>query len=307
MKIEETVEEYEPFIDAHHHFWDLGRNNHPWLQQAPLADFRYGDYSALRRNYLPADLLGDMAGVVPCASVHVEAEWARPECVEETRWLHKLAEQHALPTVIVAYAPLDAENVGEVLGAQAAQPRVRGIRHKPAVTSSAQDMRRGAVGSMDDTSWRDGYALLGRHGLSFDLQAPWWHLEQAADLAQDFPMTPLILNHAGLPADRSAAGLAAWRKALAQLADLPNTAIKLSGMGQRGQPWPQQENIVLIREAIAIFGYSRCMFASNFPVDSLVTTYPVLFATFQQAIASYSAKERRALLQDNARRFYRIP
>ena len=41
-------------VDAHQHFWDLTRNPYPWLQGEPIA-FRYGDYTALRRNYLPAD------------------------------------------------------------------------------------------------------------------------------------------------------------------------------------------------------------------------------------------------------------
>ena len=40
-------------VDAHHHFWDLGRNYHPWLCDEPMIPFRYGDYSALRRNFMP--------------------------------------------------------------------------------------------------------------------------------------------------------------------------------------------------------------------------------------------------------------
>jgi predicted TIM-barrel fold metal-dependent hydrolase len=42
---------------------------------------------------------------------------------------------------------------------------------------------------MDDPRWRRGYALLERHGLSYDLQTPWWHLDAAADLAHAFPRT----------------------------------------------------------------------------------------------------------------------
>ena len=34
-------------------------------------------------------------------------------------------------------------------------------------------------------------------------------------LATDFPDTRIILNHAGLPADRSAEGLASWKRAMA--------------------------------------------------------------------------------------------
>ncbi|NDH53314.1 MAG: thioesterase, partial [Betaproteobacteria bacterium] len=38
----------EPFIDAHQHFWDLGRNPYPWLQDPQPIPFRYGDYSTLK-------------------------------------------------------------------------------------------------------------------------------------------------------------------------------------------------------------------------------------------------------------------
>src|SRR5712692_3191832 len=48
-------------VDAHHHFWDLTQRRHPWLTDAPLPAFRYGDYAALRRSYLPDDYGRDTA------------------------------------------------------------------------------------------------------------------------------------------------------------------------------------------------------------------------------------------------------
>jgi len=142
--------------------------------------------------------------------------------------------------------------------------------------------------------------------MSFDLQAPWWNLDQAADLARDFPQTLLVLNHTGLPSDRSDEGLAGWRRALEGLAAQPNTAIKVSGLGQRGLPWTQAANVPLIRDAIMIFGAARCMFASNFPVDSLVADYGTILRGFVTAIADRPGSERRQLLHDNAVRLYRL-
>ena len=63
-----------PIVDAHQHFWDLGRNYLPWLCDEPPIPFRYGDYRALRRNYLPADYLRDAAGHRVVKTVHVETE-----------------------------------------------------------------------------------------------------------------------------------------------------------------------------------------------------------------------------------------
>ncbi|WP_163063636.1 amidohydrolase family protein, partial [Acinetobacter baumannii] len=71
-----------------------------------------------------------------------------------------------------------------------------------------------------------GYARLAAAGLHFELQAPWWHFGEAAELARDFPETLIIVNHAGLPADRSAEGLTAWHAALDALARQPNVVMK---------------------------------------------------------------------------------
>jgi predicted TIM-barrel fold metal-dependent hydrolase len=295
-----------PIVDAHQHFWDIGRNYHPWLVDEAIP-FRYGDYAALRRNYLPADYLADAAGHRIVATVHVEAEWDPRDPVGETRWLAALRERTGFPTVAVAQARLDREDVAEVLTTQAGFAFVRGIRHKPAAAPSPEAIVVGAPGSMGDRRWRDGYARLERHGLAFDLQTPWWHLAEAAALARDFPRTPIIVNHAALPADRSAEGLAAWRAALAIAAREPNIALKLSGLGIRGEPWRREANAAIVRDAIAIFGVERCLFASNFPVDSLVGSFATIYTGFAAIVADMPLAVRRKLFHDNAMRIYRIP
>lgn len=296
----------EPFIDAHQHFWDLGSNPYPWLQDPDPIAFRYGDYTALKRDYLPADLARDTEGFAPAKTVHIEAEWDRANPVNETRWLSRLACKTGRPSASVAHAALDHPEVEAILTQQAAFPLVRGIRHKPVTAGSRAEARRQLPGSMDDERWRRGYALLARHGLSYDLQAPWWNLDQAAALALDFPGTQIIINHTALPADRSPEGLAGWRTAMEQVARCPNVAVKISGLGQRGLPWTQEANVPVIRDAIAIFGAERCMFASNFPVDSLVASYETILSGFVSAIADRPDVERRKMLHDNALRIYRL-
>jgi predicted TIM-barrel fold metal-dependent hydrolase len=295
-----------PIVDAHQHFWVLAERRYPWLAEEPPRAFRYGDTRPLRRDYLPVDYRRDAAGHRVVATVHVEAEHDPCDPLGETRWLETLAARDGLPGALVAQAWLDREDAAEVLAAQAASPRVRGVRHKPAVAESPDAVRRGAPGSMDDPRWRAGYALLARHGLSFDLQAPWWHLPQAAALAADFPETTLVLNHTGLPADRSAEGLAGWRRALATLAAQPNAVCKISGLGMPGQPWTVAANGPLVRDAIAIFGVERCLFASNYPVDRLVAGFDTIFSGFKAIVAERPEAERRALFHDNAVRVYRL-
>jgi predicted TIM-barrel fold metal-dependent hydrolase len=296
-----------PIVDAHQHFWELGHGRYPWLEGEEVIAFRYGDIAPLKRSYLPPDYFADAAGHQIVATVHMEAEWDPADPVGETRWIEGLNRATGFPTVCVAQAWLDRADVAEVLAAQAASPLVRGIRQKPRAAASPEQVQRGAPGSMGDPAWRRGYALLEKHGLSYDLQTPWWHLEEAAEIATAFPRTTLILNHTGLPADRSEAGLAGWRAALRTLAECPNACLKISGLGRKGLPWTLEANGPIIRDAIAIFGADRCLFASNYPVDRLAGPFDTIFSGFREAIADLPPADQRKLFHDNAIRLYRLP
>ncbi len=308
MKSDAEDEAGQPLkiVDAHAHFWNLEKNHYPWLSGPHLIPFRYGDYSALRRSYLPDDYRREARDVRLAGLVHIEAEYDPADPVGETRWLEEISRECGLPSACVCQARLDRDDVEEVLSTQSAFPLVRGVRHKPAAADDPRDARRGKPGSMDCPHWRRGYELLFRFAMSFDLQTPFWHLDAAAELAADFPETQIIINHAGLPADRSAEGLRAWRKALDRVADHDNVALKISGLGLRGRPWTVTDNRPVVRDAIAIFGVDRSAFASNFPVDSLVADYETIFSGFREITKDFMAEETSRLFCDNAIRLYRL-
>ena len=296
-----------PIVDAHQHFWEPARNYHPWLRDEPMIPFRYGDYASIRRAYLPPDYLKDAGRFRVVKTVYVETEWDPADPLGETAYIHGVAREYGLPNAVVAHARLDQPDAADLIAAHAAYPLVRSIRHKPKSAASAHEARRGAAGSMDDPQWRKGYAELHRHGLRFDLQTPWWHMDAALDLARDFPQTQLIVNHAGLPSDRSDAGLAGWRSAMAALAEAPNVAVKLSGIGRgAGVPWLVEENGPIIRTLIELFGAQRCMFASNFPVDSVCASFETIYEGFEASVRHLPEAQRRALFHDNAIRIYNL-
>jgi len=138
------------------------------------------------------------------------------------------------------------------------------------------------------------------------VQTPWWHLDALAELARDFPTTQIVIVHTALPHDRSEEGLAGWRAALEVAAAQPNIAIKISGLGRPGLPWTLTANGPIIRDTINIFGPERCMFASNFPVDGLTGSFPVIYGGFRAAVSNRPIEERRMLFHDNAVRIYRL-
>ncbi|WP_233859289.1 amidohydrolase family protein [Paraburkholderia sp. HD33-4] len=299
----------DAIVDAHHHLWRLGGAvRYPWLQDGyDPAHFMLGDYASLCRDF-DVDAYYRAAGEVPVvASVHVEAECARDDAIAETRWLHEIAARAPLPSAVVAWVDLLAEDADERLAEQAAYPLVRGVRFKPR-TSAAPGVALDGPRTLDDPRWPRALERLAAHGLSWDLRVPFWHLGDAVQCLADGPAVDVVLEHAGLPWDRTKAGLAVWRRGMEALAALPRVVVKLSEFGLRDAAWNEAENRRIIADALAIFGAERCMFASNFPVAGLRVTYPALVRTFAAALASHSwsATAQRAVWHDNAVRIYRI-
>lgn len=295
-----------PIIDAHHHFWDLGLGRHPWLKPDVLIPFRYGDYSAIKKTFMPVDYRAVTGPHRVIASVTMEGEWDESDPVAESRWITQVAETHGTPAAHVARAFLHRADVEEVLAGHAAYPIVRGIRHKPTAAVAPDRIEKGAPGSMSDPAWRRGYGLLARYGLHFELQAPWWHVDELVDLIAAHPETLVVINHTFLPADRSPDGLSGWRAAVKRAASAPNVTIKISGIGLKDRPWSIDDNRGIIRDTIEIFGPDRCLFASNFPVDGLCGSFETIYAGYKEATADLPPADRLKLFHDNAIRVYRL-
>ena len=161
-------------------------------------------------------------------------------------------------------------------------------------------------GSMQDPRWLEGFSRLSKYQLSWDLRVPYWHLAEAAEVAELFPRTQIVLNHTGFPWDRSAEGLKAWRVAMERIARCSNVWLKVSEFGLKDKPWSYSENQVIVQDALSIFGIERCMFASNFPVASLRIDFNTLVNSVAKMINGYSPKQQQDFFVNNAAKFYRL-
>ena len=299
-----------PIVDAHHHFWAVPANPHPWLTELPRIPFRYGDYAAICRDFLPPDYRAARGGHQVLRHVVMEGEWTPDDPLGEALWMRGLARDTGVPHAMAAQVWLDRDDAARVIASYREAPLagfVRSVRHKP--RSTARDRHHATwagAGSMRCERWRRGFALLPGSGLLFELQAPWWHMGEALELARDFPDVGIVVNHAGLPAQRDAASLAQWRAAMERLADAPNVRVKLSGLGVPGRAWTAGLQRPVVDALIAAFGIERCMFASNFPVDGLTVTLDALWSGFKEIAQAREPAERLALFCDNALATYRI-
>jgi predicted TIM-barrel fold metal-dependent hydrolase len=159
---------------------------------------------------------------------------------------------------------------------------------------------------LTDTKWQSGYALLRKYNLSFDLQIYHPQMEDSYRLAERFSDIQIILNHTGMPIDRSPEGLRDWRRAMKRLAGAPNAACKISGLAMTNWRWTADSIRADVLGAIEAFGVDRCMFASNFPVDKLFSSYDAIFDAFKAITRNFSESERLKLFHDNAVRIYRL-
>ena len=296
-----------PTIDPHHHLWDLERHYYPWLSD-PMKPSLVGDYSMLRHSYLAADFLADIARQNVVKSVHLEAGHDKQNPLVETRWLQAIADDprwKGFPHGIVAYADFSDPGVEAVLDGHCAFANMRGIRqilnHHPNPTFNFVDRD-----YLEEPAWCANFGLLKKYRLSFDLQLYFPQMGAAAALARRYPDIQVIINHTGTPVDRDAASILAWRRGMALLAECPNVATKISGLGMVDHHWKVESIRPFVLEAIDLFGVERCMFASNFPVDKMFSDYGVLWNAFRTITAGFTPAERAALFHDNAARFYRL-
>lgn len=292
-------------VDSHHHFQDIETYDYPWLnplRPEPLE----GDLSGIRRNFLPAEY-GEFASSWQIRkSVHVQNGWTDQDPVGETRWISSLIEENDLSTVIVGYADLSHPDVGETLRQHMAFPAFRGVRQ---ILNWHEDDRLRVASRQDlmqQPEWRRGFGALVAEDLSFDLQIYWPQMEMALELAQDYPQSRIVLDHFGMPIDRSAAGMKGWRQALKRLSSAGNVYVKLSGYGLGNPNWSTSEMIPLLQEIIRMFGPHRVMFGSNLPVDLLFSTARQIVKTFEASIAFLPDEDRDRIRHVNAEVFYRF-
>jgi len=296
--------EDHPIIDPHFHIWDLDKHYYPWLSDG-VKPSAFGDYGAINKTYLIQDFLADAKNQNLVKAVHLDVGYDPRDPAGETRWLQQVADVHGFPHGIVGYADLCKADVGDLLDEHMSYANFRGIRQSMNYHPDAAKTYLPEPEISRTRQWRRGFTELARRGLSFDLQIYYWQMEEFLELARAFPDVQIILNHTGMQID-GIDHFEPWRSNLRLLAQAPNIACKISGLGMGDWTWTTQSIRPYVEEAIAAFGIERCMFASNFPVDKLFGSYDKVMDAFKSITAAYSVSEIRALFHDNAARFYRL-
>jgi L-fuconolactonase len=321
---EDVLEPQRRIIDPHHHLW-----HRPGFGSYMLDDL-WADTGSGHR-------------IEQTVFVECRTSWRSdgPEAlrpVGESEFVAEIAQAsaregagRAVIAGIVAHADLRlGDAVVEVLEAHRSASRglLRGIRH-----SGAHDPEPGALtipgrapaGLYALEDFRRGLRALGQQGLPYDT----WHYHHQnrdyAALARAVPETTFVLDHFGTPlgvgrfAGKRAEIFAQWKDDIAEIARCPNVMAKLGGlaMPDNGFGWDKRERPATSDELVAaqrdfylrtieVFGPSRCMFESNFPVDKRSISYRVLWNALKKIASGFSETEKDAMFYENAKRVYRL-
>ncbi|MCT9008253.1 amidohydrolase family protein [Streptomyces rhizosphaerihabitans] len=277
-------------VDAHHHVWDLSVRDQDWITGPELQP--------LRRNFGMADLApeADTAGVDRTVLVQTVT------MADETPELLALAQESPLVAAVVGWTDLTRPDVADELARLREMPggsHLRGIRHQ--------------VQGERDPGWllrpdvRRGLAAVADAGLVYDLVVRPHQLPACARAAAEHPGLTFVLDHLGKP-PIAARAPDPWAAAVRELAALPNTVCKLSGMVTEADParWTPDDLRPYADTVLEAFGPDRTMFGSDWPVCTLAATYGQVVRTAEELTSGLDESERHSVFTGTATRVYGV-
>jgi predicted TIM-barrel fold metal-dependent hydrolase len=279
-------------VDAHVHIWDPARTDwYPYLSHPPAGG--PGDASRMFRPFDVDTYRAESARWHVEKFVNVAAATGRAS-IEETIELDGRAQAGAGPDAIIGGLPptdTATEAIG-LLDRQMTASRFRGVRPMGA--------------NMGPVPEAEVLHALQERNLLFELMAHPDQLELAATQLAGFDDLTVVVEHTGWPRSDSQEERALWQAGIDALAGLgDNVMCKLSGLAMPLQSMAADAFAPWLDHAIEAFGVDRCMFASNFPVDSMYGTFDELYTTFSAVTAGLDGESRAKLFAGNAERVYR--
>ena len=317
---EEIIEPDLPIVDPHHHMWDRPANR--YLFQDLLADTASGHnivatcFEECREMYRadgPQEhkSLGETEFVNGIAAMSASGKYGKTRCIAGIIGNVDLRIGGRAKGILEQHVTISGG-------------RFKGIRNGATwhADPSLQIYCSGAPeGLYRDRNFREGFAGLASLGLSFDAWLFHTQLSDVVDLARAFPQGTIVLNHVGGPlaigpyAGKREEGFAEWRAGIREVADRPNTYVKLGGLAMKltgftffeNDDPPSSQDLEkawrpYIEVCLDAFGPQRSMFESNFPVDKGMCSYPVMWNAFKRIAADARPMRKRRCSAGRQRR-----
>ena len=277
-------------INSHQHFWDPAVTEFTWMTDV---------HKSIRRRFGPEDLRPLLAENGVDASVLVQT-W---HSVDETRDFLAIAASVDFVAGVVGWVDLTDPGVERTVEDLLRRPDGRylvGIRH--------------LVHDEPDPNWllrddvRRGLAVLDRHGLAYDLLLKVREIPAALRTVADFPNLRFVVDHIAKP-NIAANAVSPWSELMGGFkAHRGHVWCKLSGMAEEANwaSWTPEQLQPFVDRVVEVFGPSRCMFGSNWPVCLLAGDYRRIKAALERCLSGLAAAERASVMGGSAIDAYRL-
>lgn len=276
-------------IDAHVHFWGLLSPDKVWIRKK---------IAALQRDFAPEDLkpLMRQAGVEGVVLVQAAPDY------QETDYFLKIAANESMVRGVIGWVNLeeDDDKLEASLRHYEKEAKFKGVRNHPPREFEVKWLR--------DSKVRRGYKKLIQHSLPCDLMVTCKQLRETRELLLELPDLTAIINHGGRPFVMTGE-VEPWASEMRAIARDTNAYCKLSGLVERaGQEWTTDSVRPWVEILLETFGPNRLMFASNWPVMTIMSTYIGWWETLSNILERIGTTtlDRDALLGATAARVYRL-
>jgi len=268
-------------IDAHHHVWQISRNDYGWL----TPDM------PIHRDYTLDDLrplLGEVTGTVLIQAAPTEAE---------TAFLLDVARgSDGLVKGVVGWTDLQAPDAPDAIARLAQDGLLKGLR------PMLQDIA--------DTDWilradvQPALRAMTAAELRFDALIQPRHLPAMLQLCAAHPDLPVVIDHAAKP-EREPAAFDRWAEDIARVAKETPVLCKLSGLPtQLGLNWQMNAMRPYVDHLLSCFGADRLMWGSDWPVVEMAGGYVRWRVVAERLLFHLPMTERAKVLGGTAMRFY---
>ena len=271
-------------IDAHHHLWRYTPEEYGWLDEG---------MEALRRDFLPADLIAAMATAGIDGTVAVQAR----QTMEETDWLLDLADQTDAIRGVVGWAPIAGEEFPGVMEEFDGRTKLKGLRH---VIQGEKDEH-----YILREDFNSGIRTLQGSGLVYDILIYARHLPDTILFVDEHPEQVFVLDHVAKPLIAGGV-LEPWASRMRELGLRENVWCKLSGMVTEAdwKAWSPEGLKPYLDVAVEAFGPARLMVGSDWPVCLEASGYAQWFEVLRSYFAEFSEGERALVFGGTAVEVY---
>lgn len=277
-------------IDAHQHYWHVGRGDYDWMPP---------DDPILARQYRPADLAPSLEKHGIAGTVLVQAA----ATVEETEYMLGIADASDSVAAVVGWVDFERPDQIRHLERLAKHPKFVGVRPMIQDIPDVNWMLR------DDVQW--GYQALIDLDLTFDALGFPSHLDNFLTLLTRYPDLRVVIDHCMKPRIRDQqAGqdaFSAWATGMTRLAEETQACCKLSGLvTEANESWTLEDLRPFAAHVLAAFGPERVMWGSDWPVCRLRASYNAWRDAAEALTADLDTAARAQVFGGTATRFYRL-